>query len=353
MSTAFILVPGALLPVEPYANLDPSSVEALNRLAGDADKAVAQRMPFETFARLPHYAWLWRVLSRETTPPGVAPWLWTGAGARPIAPELWRLVPASVGADGRIKELLAFDEEDVPLVISPVEKALGTAGMRLQLWDNVFYGSRADAWGAATVPGRSLLGEVPGKTVVVGDEAAHRALDEALTRAVTESGVNEARAARGLPAIDVLLAVDGGAYRRFAHPTLMRSVVSEDPVIRGWAESAGIPPAYITAGTDKGAWPAEAPDGDVIAVIDDLIEPKLASDWGLWAERLPGAVAKVEAFRASAAAREAEATLVICFGDAQAVTLAREKKGLLKKLFRSGDKLTPDIWCPERGPDMS
>ncbi len=350
MSTAFIMIPGASLPLDRYTKLQSEDIAQLTSIMGEANRATSLPMPFETFERLPHMVWLWQGLSMSKEPPSTAPWLWQSMGAHPIAPELWSLTPLSV-VHGDIVECLEFTPEEIPQLLVGLESVLFDEGFRLQVWDQALFASRAEPWPAATMPAMGVLGMSYQDIVTVSECDRHRLLCEKLTEAVNKTGINQVRREKGLPIIDMLFLNGGGTYHRINPPTLTRSVATDNPVVRSWAEAAGIMPEYLTD-TSALTWPANTPQGDVIVVLEDLLKPYLLNEMTAWRSALPEVAKKVNAFREAAKAREHESIIVIAGGAQRIVFLTQKKESFMKKLF-SGKKppMSPDIWCPEYTPE--
>ncbi len=336
MSTAFILIPGGRLPVPMYVKLSAASLEGLKRLQSDANRAFAQTMDTGLFAKAPHWLWLWRVLTRRTDFPQSAPWAWTALGARPLAPQVWKLVLFQGTTP------TPAQEADIPALLRVLEPILLNANIRLQIWDNALFATCATPLKAQGLPSIALAAfDETSRLGAAGDDAETlQTLNKALTEALAQSD---------LPYTGALL-TDGGTFGPIKPPSLVRAVAADDGVVRGWATSAGIP-AQVVTDTQKNAWHEAAPEGDTIAVIDDLYDAWLNRNVDAWEAALPGVIDKAEAFRAAAKARGTENVLVIVSGDTDVVTLAHKVRPFLARVFKKPyPPLDPDIWCAQDVP---
>ncbi|MCF0254606.1 MAG: hypothetical protein HUK26_09770, partial [Duodenibacillus sp.] len=144
----------------------------------------------------------------------------------------------------------------------------------------------------------------------------------------------------------------GGRQQLFFPPTKVRAVLADDPAVIGWARAAGILDRRTGRASGARAWPADAPQGDCLALVEDLYEPWLARDWRLWSERVPAAVEQAQALmEAARAAKGCDSGLAVGFGEDLAVSLPvklRAPKGLLAR-FSRGVRLEACDWIFEPG----
>ncbi len=349
MTQAFILIPGGRLPADVASDvLNRCSLEekhALTTIGAGAGQAVEQTLDTAVYRRAPHLVWLWRVITRRPAPPQEAPWRWLALGGREQATQFWSVDPITL-VDGRISKVtpeLSFDEF-MKLTIA-VEPLFMKAGFRMQMWDNIWFGTRKEDWQVVTAPRMAMTGLTIDELPITGDEAdAARQLFRAVAEVLKDHPVNIEREKAGLPRIDALWVSGGGHEQLFFPPTLIRSVASNDAAVRGWANASSILIERI--GKNTGDWP-EAPSGDVIAEADELYDAWLRQDWDAWRAELPAVARKVTDYREHAKRFGVDTTLVIAFGDGRSVTLAPEGKSLLKKLFGNAGGLDAKEWCSE------
>ena len=350
MSKAFLLIPGARLPTSEadaiLAGLSADAREALASLGDDAGQVVTQTFDLDCYRRAPHLVWLWRVITRRTSLPHEAPWRWLALGGREQAPELWCLTPYTL-SDGRIaSDVPPLDDAAFMQLTFAVEPVILKAGLRLQIWDCHWFLTRREDWALTTAPFMATAGMAPEDLPMTGEAAddVRRMLDE--VRSILASHpVNEERRRSGQPTVDGLWISGGGHEELFFPPTLIRSVAADDDAVRGWANASGI--LLERLGRDVGRWP-DAPQGDVIAVIEDLYRPWLARDWKAWSDALPGTARKVRDYLEDAKRFDVDEHLLIAFGEGGAATLAPAEAGLMDRLFRRKSRVSPNAWCPDR-----
>ena len=353
MSKAFILIPGARLPAEEadavLARLTPAESAALASFGDGAGRRHTQVLDAGPCRRAPHLSWLWRVLTRRNSHPHEAPWRWLALGGREQAPELWCLTPLTLGGDGRIlPETPEADDREFIALTASIEPVFLEAGFRLQIWDNRWFLTRREDWPLIAAPRAAVSYLTPAEAPLEGEAADDaRALLERCAGILAEHPVNAERTASGRPRFDALWISGGGHEELFFPPTLFRSVAADDDAVRGWANAAGI--LLERLGRDTGRWP-DAPQGDVIAVINDLYDPWLARDWPRWQAALEGTARRAALYREDAKRFGASDVLFVLFGETGAATLApAEPASLMEKIFGRKKKtgMAPSLWCPD------
>lgn len=338
MPNACLLIPGARLP-ESVANdvlsgLSDNEREALLRIQADNGEGVTQVLDTGPYRRAPHRVWLWKVLTREVTYPREAPWEWLSLGAREQAPETWCLSALSLDESGTVTGSVIPDDETFFAATMAISPVLNRAGFRLQLWDNRWFVTCADNLDVVATPLSALYGRNLESTLTGSKADDTRALLDALKEALGGK----------VAGIDAFWLWGGGRHCRFNPPTLIRSVLCEDAVIRGWANSAGILNTYLLR--ENALWPDDTAPGDVIAVLSGLYDPWLRGDWKRWAAALPGIADRLEVLRAQAAQREDTTALTVLFGETGSITLTPAKTTLLGRFFGS-KKATLGDWVSD------
>jgi hypothetical protein len=91
--------------------------------------------------------------------------------------------------------------------------------------------------------------------------------------------VNEAREARGLPAVNSIWFHAQGTRRPLSSP--FARVLSAAPATRGLAQAAGTPHDVAPAGFDALPAASDAP-GATLVELDTLTTPYIEQDWGQW-----------------------------------------------------------------------
>ncbi|MCI5850021.1 MAG: hypothetical protein MR009_00470 [Sutterellaceae bacterium] len=348
MSTAYYLLPGARLP-EAVARevIGGTGRDALERIASGLENVSVEQLASgitAPFALCPHHLWFWDIVPRGKTTPAHAAYSWLEDNGPTLGTEIWEVTPCRVSGG----KFLGLGED--PLTNSEVDacspflrKALARNGFVLQQWDNRWYATRMKDWPVVARPWECEEGRGLDEEALAGDRAtAERVMKEAGEALRAAPPVAERRAS-GRPAPDTVWISGGGRQIRFYPPTLIRAVLSDEPVIRGWAKESGILCQYVGR-TSDGTWPREAPPGDVIAVVSDLWKPWLRRDWEAWLHALPGAAEKVERLRKGAEERESGEAVVVCFGRGNSATLTRRTGGLRRRfLGRFGKKAAPGL----------
>lgn len=351
MSKAFILIPGARLPSDEadqiLASMPDASAKALESLGEGTGQVVPQVLDAGCYRRAPHLVWLWRVLTRRNSPPHEAPWRWLSMGGREQAPELWCLTPLSLDAEGRVlPQRPQLDEREFMELTFAIEPVFLKADLRVQIWDTSWFLTRRKDWALIAAPAMALPGLALDEAPLEGEATGEvRKLLAEVRDILAAHPVNEARRTAGKPAADALWISGGGHEQLFFPPTLIRSVACNDAAVRGWANAAGILLERI--GKDTGRWP-EAPQGDVIAVIEDLYPAWLARDWEAWARALPEVARKAASYREDAKRFEAGDVLLVAFGETGAATLAPAQSSFMDKLLRRKASVATAAWCPDR-----
>ncbi|MBR4939890.1 MAG: hypothetical protein IKZ24_02240, partial [Burkholderiaceae bacterium] len=144
----------------------------------------------------------------------------------------------------------------------------------------------------------------------------------AIAEFLKDHPVNLDRQAAGHETIDGLWP-EGGSRRFLLKASTLRAVMSNDSFVHGWAQNAGLLNFRTTRVMD--AWP-EAPEGDLLCVIDDLYEPYRKSDWDAWAKAWPVAWERIQKLTAEAKSRRCQKLVLIGTGSVDTHTTAIEFK---------------------------
>lgn len=112
-------------------------------------------------------------------------------------------------------------------------------------------------------------------------------------------------AAMGSPAQTVWLCGGGGAFDYVYPPTKIRSVLTDNEAVKGWALAAGILLQRIGHVTGAESWLEDAPQGECIALIENLYEPWLKQDWQIWEARIPEVCERIDVLSAASKKRDA------------------------------------------------
>ena len=342
MPIAYFVIPGLLLP----ANAEVSD-EAL-ALAGRFSATVKGDIVRQTFVAGPqagstHLAWVWRVVTRRSLPFSSAPFAWLIDDGPDLTSEIWSLTFFS-DTDG-INDVLLTDDT-VEALCAAMRRPLQDRGFTLQRWDRTFYLTRKSGWGVIT-PEWPVIGAGLATSDAVAplpeacDEIARDASEDlrALRETLIAAGITDER---GRP-ITNLAITSGGCQQRFNPPTKFRSVLADTPFIRCWAQESGILNHRTGRVSGAKAWPADAPAGDVIAVLEGLYDAWLARDWKAWEANLPGVVSTFETLAEAAKKKNCSTAVVVACGmtDTQTVTNSISTAGAAGLLARLRQKSVP------------
>ncbi len=353
MQQVYFLIPGLILSSREEPLVSSKAIETLSRLSTNlTDEPVVQSFHSRAFSRSVHLIWAWSVLCRRALPAVCAPYVWSVNQGPQLANEVWSLTLAHADENGALSRIDPT-EAAVEAFCSSMTVPLRERGFRLQRWDRTLYLTRKTPWGVAARPFEALEGHAPDAAIDL-EPATESA--ESVDRAVDDlNALNHALAAAGLScsgrAVNTLWISGGGCYSNFYPPTRIRSVLTDDDAITGWALAAGILNHRLGKITNAETWPADAPNGECIAVIDALYKPWLARDWTLWQERLDAVVAQVDALSAAARRKGCDHAVIVGCGEGLTLTLLKKNndpKSFLSRLA-PGKKLSARSWLFAQG----
>ena len=349
MQQVYFLIPGLVLPEKARPFISAGSLETLSRLSSSlTDDPVRQDFAQRPFSRSVHLIWAWSVLCRRALPFVSAPYVWSVNQGPQLAGEVWQLTLARAGADGALAGITPTDEA-VEAFAAAMTAPLAQRGFRLQRWDRTLYLTRKTPWGVAVRPFEALEGRAPEATLdlaAAGDDAAaaERALRD--LRELTAQLQSAAIESAAIP-VNALWIHGGGRYSNFYPPTRIRSVLTDIDAITGWALAAGILNHRLGRARGAQSWPADAPNGECIAVLDALYAPWLREDWAQWQQRLEGVVEQVEQLGAAARAKGCDHAVVVGCGEGLTMTLMRKNSNPRSFLARlaAGRKMSAEAWA--------
>lgn len=344
MTQALFLVPGLLLDPRVRPEIDAATLARAAELSKQlADDALFQAFDSSAFSRSVHLMWLWSVLMRRPGLPQTAPYAWAvDQGPQMTANTVWRLHAAHLADNGVIKPVNLTDAANESLA-SVLTAPLSQAGFLLQRWDTELYLTAKTKPQVAARPFEALAGfrrnldtDIEG---LDDDPASAGAARVAFARQLLE--LEKVLAGAGIVSdgqpVNALWIDGAGTFANVYPPTKIRSVLTDDAAVTGWALAAGILNHRLGAAAGATEWPADAPDGDRIAVIGDLYGPWLARDWRGWSEKLPAVIEQIRTLGEAARKKGCESSLVVACGTGATVTLAKKlshPKSLLARLAR-------------------
>ncbi len=335
MNSAYFLVPGLRLPPEVLSSESFSAdFAALSDLAEGAEDIIEQTLVQDpVLDGAAHLVWLWQVIAKSRGMPETAAFEWEADGGPAMGAQTWRLHSVHETRLGHVnilrspKEELTAAERDT--LHDEVLACVREFGFQLQQWADRWYLTRNKDWQVLVRPWCAQEFQPFAEASLQGPDAeSFKSLDQKLRAILKKSAVNQKRLAEGLETIDAFWP-DGGSRRHLLKPSTLRAVMANDSFVWGWAQNAGLLNFRTT--TVKNDWP-EAPEGDLLAVIDDLYVPYREKNWLLWAQKLPDAIASISHLWNLAHARRCGRLVLIASGAKDTHTVVIEK-GAAKGLF--------------------
>lgn len=335
MEQAYFLIPGLLLNSEARTHLSDTTIQRLTEMTrGITAASTYQVLSSSSRKKSPHYQWLWSVLTQKNFPYATAPFRWLQMQGPMLGGEIWRLSLTKT-QNNAFTTAVALSEASAELVASTLTQSLVQAGFTLQRWDKALFLTRKTPWGVTAREFETLYRETP----TLEDAIEPISDSSAAVRArETLQQLTEKIQSLNCPDFDALW-IDGGGYAQdFYPPTLVRSVLSDDPAILGWAQAAGILNHRTAKSTAATGWPEEAPRGTCIAVLENLYQPWLERDWMTWEKRVSDVIDQLVILKDAARRRGCEQALIVGFGEISSVTFTTKltnPRSLLAKFVRS------------------
>lgn len=330
MNTVYFLIPGLRLPrkvcAEVIARTDFSQL--LQSCEGAEEIMTQQLVHSPVWEGAAHQIWLWRVISKQNTDPEAAAFEWEADGGPSMGAQTWRLWSFHQCEDQTVKspEPMLTQDERIELHDDLV-RCVRRFGFELQQWEGRWYLTRKTDW-AVTVKPWCAQKYYPVTEHSVSGEAREDffALQQALKDFMAQSSVNEARRDAGMETVDGFWP-DGGSRRHLLKASTLRAVMCNDSAVLGWAQNAGLLNFRTVPVSDD--WP-EAPEGDLLSVIDDLFESYRKADWQTWSEQLPEVARKLAVLSAAARKRRCARVVIVACGATDTHTISFEASGTAK-----------------------
>lgn len=298
-----LVVPGALLPSPLAADLlahaaTPWLRDALARARVEPDEAADDR-------DAPHLAWLWRRFGGSGAPV-TAPYALAALdpGARVARDaQCWHLDPVhlSFARD----HWLVMPLDDAPLradeaavlathLCDALTEHVPGAELRWAEPRGGWLLRLARPWSLAATSLDGAIGQPAHEHWPEGEDArTWRKLLNDVQMRWHEASSNESREARGERTANALWLHGGGLWRALPERPFA-AVVSDDPLLRGWAVAAGLPHGAL-----HGAGAIPHPAGDVLSLWRGLLAPARIEAWGAWLPRFESFERTVRALRAA------------------------------------------------------
>ncbi len=355
MNSVYFLIPGLRLPAEVLKNGTLSAdFSPLQQLTEGAEEIISQQLVHDpVLDGASHIVWLWQVIGKKTTMPETAAFEWEADGGPAMGAQTWRL--HSVHEDNREGQVilraplndLSACERDI--LHDEVLACARKFGFQLQQWADRWYLTRNTDWALVVRPWCAQQHQPFNDSNLEGPAAEEfKVLAQELRSILKHSEINARRRQLGLDTVDGFWP-DGGSRRHLLKPSTLRAVMADDAYVWGWAQNAGLLNFRTTP--VKQDWP-EAPEGDLLAVIDDLYDSYRRQDWSDWSARLPEVISKVEHLSELAHKRRCSRVVIVASGARDTHTVVVDKasgpKGLLAR-FRKKKTLDISNFLSEAG----
>lgn len=343
MTQAYFIIPGLLRENKETAEAaDTAVVAALSALLKGAETPAEQTLVPAHMSGSTHLAWCWHVLTRSTEIFATAPYRWAMLGGPRFAGEIWRLSVLTKDEKGRIAGFFSGDEKASEGISVALRGELQKEGFTLQRWDSSFFLTRKTPWGITAREAETLVGSLPTEANLQSNESDAVA-KEAYTKV---EKLNKVLTALSIPGADALWIDGGGFLQDFYPPTQIRSVLADDAAILGWADASGILCHRVAKATGATNWPADAPNGALLAVFSDLLKEATSTDYN---KTTLGLCAQIAALKEAARKRGCDEALIVACGKRKTKTFSvklTNPKSLLAR-FAPTKKINVTSWLYE------
>lgn len=347
MNSVYFLIPGLRLPASVLGDAslkaDFTSLSSLTEGVGDVIAQKLVRDPVLDGAA--HLMWLWQVIAKQAGMPETAAFEWEADGGPAMGAQTWRLhtvheerLSGNVVLRSPLQDLTGEERDHLhDEVLACVRKY----GFQLQQWADRWYLSRNKDWELIVRPWCAQKYHPFTNDSIKGSAAEEfKALTEELRQILKNSTINRRRLQAGLETIDGFWP-DGGSRRHLLKPSTLRAVMADDSFVWGWAQNAGLLNFRTTA--LKNDWP-EAPEGDLLAVVDGLYDSYRQKNWEVWSQKLPSVLDTVRNLATLAQARRVTRIVLVASGSIDTHTVIVEKNsGAMGLLARFKKKKTLNL----------
>ncbi len=346
MTQAYFIIPGLLREKKGVSDaLDPTALAALSTLLKGAEAPAEQTLVPEHMSGSTHLAWSWRVLTRSNEAFATAPYRWTMLGGPRFAGEIWRLSILTKDEKGHVAGFFSGDEKASEAISVALRSELQKEGFTLQRWDSSFFLTRKKPWGLTAREAETLIGSSPAET-----DLQVSATNSTATEAYAEiEKLNKILDDLSIPGAASLWIDGGGLLQDFYPPTQIRSVLADDAAILGWADAAGILCHRVAKATGATNWPADAPNGAVLAVFSDLVRVAPQGTSPDYTKAILSLCAQIATLKEAARKRGCEEALIVACGKRKTKTFSvklTNPKSLLAR-FATAKKIDFAHWLYE------
>lgn len=340
MTQAYFIVPGLLVPNRnAWKAISSEAIACVGKLTQGAEDWTEQILagPHQTGSA--HLIWCWRVLTRSREAMATAPYRWVTQGGPRLSGQIWRLSLLHCDKNGDVLGKAPLTEAQQNRVYSILYPLFQKDGFTLQRWDADFYLSRKTPWPVSVREVETLLGHaIPNEQGFFSDKAENvtkaLALLDTLTQAIQRLGIAD---------LERLWIDGGGSIQDFYPPTQIRSVLSDDAAVLGWADSAGILNHRVGKITGALSWPSDAPRGSVLALFPNLYKAWIQCNWAEWNCALPKLAEQLITLKEAARLRGCDEALIVACGEKMTKTFAVKLTNPKSLLSRFRPQKSPDV----------
>ena len=340
MTQAYFIVPGLLVPNRnAWKAISSEAIACVEKLTQGAEDWTEQTLagPHQTGSA--HLIWCWRVLTRSREAMATAPYRWVTQGGPRLSGQIWRLSLLHCDKNGDVLGKAPLTEAQQNRVYSTLYPLFQKDGFTLQRWDADFYLSRKTPWPVSVREVETLLGHaIPNEQGFFSDKAENvtkaLALLDTLTQAIQRLGIAD---------LERLWIDGGGSIQDFYPPTQIRSVLSDDAAVLGWADSAGILNHRVGKITGALSWPSDAPRGAVLALFPNLYKAWIQCNWAEWNCALPKLAEQLITLKEAARLRGCDEALIVACGEKMTKTFAVKLTNPKSLLARFRPQKSPDV----------
>lgn len=317
MNSVYFLIPGLRLPPEVLGRSAlQEALTPLLALTEGAGDVISQELVHDSVHDgAAHLVWLWQVIAKCSGMPETAAFEWEADGGPAMGAQTWRFHTVhkdnqngSVTFRSPAQELTAEERDSLH---DEILACVRNYGFQLQQWADRWYLTRNQDWPIVVRPWCAQKYQVFSDKDIDGPACGEfKEMMAELEAILKKSSVNVIRRQKGFESIDSFWP-DGGSRRHLLKPSTLRAVMANDSFVWGWAQNAGLLNFRTTA--LKSDWP-EAPEGDLLAVVDDLYDCYRRGNWDLWIQTLPQVIQKIDNLARLAHARRANRIVLVASG---------------------------------------
>ena len=340
MTQAYFIVPGLLVPNRnAWKAISSEAIACVEKLTQGAEDWTEQTLAGPNQTGSAHLIWCWRVLTRSREAMATAPYRWVTQGGPRLSGQIWRLSLLHCDKNGDVLGKAPLTEAQQNRVYSTLYPLFQKDGFTLQRWDADFYLSRKTPWPVSVREVETLLGHaIPNEQGFFSDKAENvtkaLALLDTLTQAIQRLGIAD---------LERLWIDGGGSIQDFYPPTQIRSVLSDDTAVLGWADSAGILNHRVGKITGALSWPSDAPRGAVLALFPNLYKAWIQCNWAEWNCALPKLAEQLITLKEAARLRGCDEALIVACGEKMTKTFAVKLTNPKSILSRFRPQKSPDV----------